>query len=58
MDRILGDQPSLRERTETLSPIAWTRILISVPNGVELSRIEEALEEVIAAGGQVDYAGN
>lgn len=48
----------LVEKTETLKPMKWTRILISIPNGVETTLLTAALDEAVRLGAEVDYAGN
>ena len=58
IDALLADKPVLPEKEELLHPIKYTRMLISVPVGTSLERMDEVVEEVIRAGGQVDYAGN
>lgn len=58
LDSLLTQEPALRERTEKIEPISWTRILISIPNMAgEPEKLTEALDQVKALGGQVDYAG-
>lgn len=55
---MLADDPQLKERTEKIEPVRWTRILISIPNtAAEPDNLSEVLDQVKALGGQVDYAG-
>lgn len=51
-------KPVIPEVTESIRPIAWTRMLVSVPVGAEIPGSEEYVSAVLAAGGRVDYAGN
>lgn len=51
------EMTQLKEKQESLRPIRWTRILISIPTDFA-GRIEEAVDAIKQAGAEVDYAGN
>ena len=48
----------LRESTEDLRPLKWTRILVSIPNGIEVPGLADALQRAVAHGVDVDYGSN
>lgn len=58
VDELMAAATRLVEKTETLKPIKWTRILISIPNGVETTLLTAAIDEAVRLGAEVDYAGN
>lgn len=55
---LMAEATQLQEKTETLKPITWTRILISVPTGVAPPLLTDAIAEAVALGAEIDYAGN
>lgn len=48
----------LDEKKETLKPLKWTRILLSIPIGVSIENIDTVLSEIEKNGGLVDYGCN
>ena len=58
LEKLLADAPALPERGETLRPLKWARILLSIPNDSTVHGLDETVRAVLDAGGTVDYAGN
>ena len=58
VNNLLGEVTRLKQKTETLVPLVWTRILISVPNGLVLLSLKDAIAEAVRFGAEVDYGGN
>ena len=58
IDAILEAPQKLREKDVVITPIRMTRILLSIPAGLEIVGIDAVLKSIVVMGGEVDYGGN
>lgn len=58
LKNVLELPEEIKERSESLCAIKMVRVLISIPSTSVPTLLDEAVEEIIAIGGQVDYGGN
>lgn len=56
---IIDPAETVAEKTERIRPIDYTRILISIPIGVEIGDdFDGIMRRIVQLGGEVDYGGN